>query len=597
MGLKTVISSTTQKVIRHMRNLKILLMLSSLILLPMGADASLKAVSSGGGGVTLPVSVPNGGTGSTTVQTAATTLSNGYPPTLRIPLNLTDDTTFGYAANNLWFYNNQFWLAITTTNAGFADWQIQTSISAPMLDLVSGAQGAYGVFRLRNAYAGFAFQVTRSSDSTTLNIPFGVDGVASWSMVDAFCLGTSCGVSDWYDQSGNGYDLTQATFSSMPEILGGHSGKLRSISFNGVIDGARTLENTALTVSDVSNSSEFIVGRGLQSGNNLGSTMFQLGDPTYKLFAWSDSANNGVKWFCCGSGISLNVGMPAQDQVFYWNVNAGTVSVTQNNKTATSGFSVSSAASTGLRIGSTSIISAPTQYEMLAFVVYQSSLSAANQQLATEALYQATGIQPQMQNVLVLKGDSIMGATTTGATTLTLPMQVALNTQNTVYSYAAPGETLQSVLSTLASYASISKQAGANVQNVFVVFEGTNDLAANDTGANVYGYFQTACTNLHTAGFKCVIASPLPRAGGFTNGQSSNGFETQRQALITLMNAGWTSFADGYIATGSDPIMGLQATASNTAYYVDGIHPTSPLGSSFIAAAFQRGLQPLLQYR
>jgi hypothetical protein len=59
--------------------------------------------------------------------------------------------------------------------------------------------------------SGPLYQVRRSSDNTTLNIsPLSAGGVANASTQDSFCAGTACVITEIFDQSGNGNNLTDA---------------------------------------------------------------------------------------------------------------------------------------------------------------------------------------------------------------------------------------------------------------------------------------------------------------------------------------------------------------------------------------------------
>jgi hypothetical protein len=61
------------------------------------------------------------------------------------------------------------------------------------------------------AYSGPLYQVRRSSDNATLNIsPLSAGGVANAAAQDSFCVGTTCVITEIYDQSGHGNNLTQA---------------------------------------------------------------------------------------------------------------------------------------------------------------------------------------------------------------------------------------------------------------------------------------------------------------------------------------------------------------------------------------------------
>ena len=61
------------------------------------------------------------------------------------------------------------------------------------------------------AYNGSLYQVRRSSDNSTLNIGVvSAGGVANAAAQDSFCSGTACVITEIYDQSGRGNNLTDA---------------------------------------------------------------------------------------------------------------------------------------------------------------------------------------------------------------------------------------------------------------------------------------------------------------------------------------------------------------------------------------------------
>ena len=61
------------------------------------------------------------------------------------------------------------------------------------------------------SYDGPLYQVRRASDNATTNIyPLSAGGVANAATHDSFCAGTTCVITEIYDQSGNGNNLTQA---------------------------------------------------------------------------------------------------------------------------------------------------------------------------------------------------------------------------------------------------------------------------------------------------------------------------------------------------------------------------------------------------
>ena len=78
---------------------------------------------------------------------------------------------------------------------------------------------AYSLRLLSTNYSGNAIQIRRSSDNTTQNIGFTVNGDLDTTTLKSF-VGSSDGfVSIWYDQSGNGNNLFQSTAVYQPKLV------------------------------------------------------------------------------------------------------------------------------------------------------------------------------------------------------------------------------------------------------------------------------------------------------------------------------------------------------------------------------------------
>lgn len=98
---------------------------------------------------------------------------------------------------------------------------------------------AYSTRLLRTAYNGFCLRVRRSLDNAEANVAFNASSkrisansavtiaaagssglsVGATMSFSAFYNGTSCFVTTWYDQSGNGRDAVQNTNNSQPRIV------------------------------------------------------------------------------------------------------------------------------------------------------------------------------------------------------------------------------------------------------------------------------------------------------------------------------------------------------------------------------------------
>ena len=95
--------------------------------------------------------------------------------------------------------------------------------AAPLLlDLYPDAAAAYSLRKLRDDYTGPAIEArkTVTGVSSTQDIGF-VNGELDTVLLLSFANGGDGFVSKWYDQSGNGNDVTQASESAQPKIVSG----------------------------------------------------------------------------------------------------------------------------------------------------------------------------------------------------------------------------------------------------------------------------------------------------------------------------------------------------------------------------------------
>lgn len=164
-----------------------------------------------------------------------------------------------------------------------------------LLNTYTGATSAYSLRKLNTKYAGSAIRVRRSSDNTEQNIGF------SGNSLDVSALTTFVGANNgfivtWYDQSGNGYNMTNSTATQQPTIVSG--GTVLSdaygyyISFDGSNDnliGTTNGVDGILTQGDVSYSIYFV---GLTTGTEQ--TYISQGDAgTNNTLGFSTQATTG----------------------------------------------------------------------------------------------------------------------------------------------------------------------------------------------------------------------------------------------------------------------------------------------------------------
>src|SRR5665647_1129247 len=109
---------------------------------------------------------------------------------------------------------------------------------ALLLDTYTSATVAYGLTKLRAAYAGSCIRVRRSNDDAEADIGF------STNLLDTTALAAHVGANSgyivkWYDQSGNGIDLA-GTSTAQPRIVNSGTvdniGGISAIYFDGSND-------------------------------------------------------------------------------------------------------------------------------------------------------------------------------------------------------------------------------------------------------------------------------------------------------------------------------------------------------------------------
>jgi hypothetical protein len=89
------------------------------------------------------------------------------------------------------------------------------------LDSIPTPGAAYSTRRLRTAYSGPLLRVRRSSDNAEQDISADAAGCGPLDLtaLNTFVGANSAFVKTWYDQSGNGINITQATNANQPRIM------------------------------------------------------------------------------------------------------------------------------------------------------------------------------------------------------------------------------------------------------------------------------------------------------------------------------------------------------------------------------------------
>lgn len=128
---------------------------------------------------------------------------------------------------------------------------------ALLLDALS--RGAvFSLRRLVSTYAGNCVRIRRSSDNTEQDFGF-VDDVVDTAGIATFIGGGNGFAVTWYDQSGNGLDVTQATANAQPQFIAAGLGSKPTLRFDGSNDFLSRASVPAATLVDANQMTLFAV--------------------------------------------------------------------------------------------------------------------------------------------------------------------------------------------------------------------------------------------------------------------------------------------------------------------------------------------------
>lgn len=179
---------------------------------------------------------------------------------------------------------------LTNANTYYDIWP---EFSTGLLDTYSGAAAAYSMRRLSSTYTGACLKVERSSDGTTKDIGFDEAGNLDVLTLLEFVGAGDGRVHTWFDQSGNGQNVSQTNDSLQPLIVS--SGSLIQLNEKPAIEFDGSGQRLASINEIMTGSSLCLIGvmqsdavSGLrmwvdQSGGNYGGALYQ--NTPYDAFA------------------------------------------------------------------------------------------------------------------------------------------------------------------------------------------------------------------------------------------------------------------------------------------------------------------------
>jgi len=186
--------------------------------------------------------------------------------------------------------NTAFYTAVqkyqTTSGRQVGTPVLPSGQTAGLLETYSGAAAAYSLRKLRTGYVGNAIRVRRSSDNTEQDIAFDASGNLDTTSLLAFVGNGNGFVTTWYDQSGNGVNISQSTAANQPQIVNGGSIRLLNNKPSIYFDGSSTYFNSSTqTVLSTGGGGYSIFGTAKPSGTSGSKCLFYIGSAT---------GNNGV---------------------------------------------------------------------------------------------------------------------------------------------------------------------------------------------------------------------------------------------------------------------------------------------------------------
>jgi lysophospholipase L1-like esterase len=467
--------------------------------------------------------------------------------------------------------------------------------SNPAVTITDGSGTGAAVTPMTGFASAPAFDVVRASDSAQATINFRSDGTADYAALDLFCLGTTCRIATWYDQQ-SGFNATQSTAANQPAIVASN-----------VIGNARDIVLDSQLQGTVSNRYLNLPSSVTASSNALSVVMLARARHSYKPMTFVQMlGTTNVNWGFFGTGVpagfvgaSLTIPFksafrPSQTPFvagFDLSSAAGGSDLFGAETDVPYGL-VAGVTEAGGTIGySTTGPAGSGYFELGAMIFYSRPITSPDRSNVRSALYSSFGLQPQARDVFVTDGDSITeGFGSTLHQNYPRQVEPILNHPFRIYDVGIFGDTVVQQAANFPKAAAPLFNWSPNAQNVLSIFAGTNDINGGSTDVQtesaLTAYVQQARA-MAPAGTKVICGTTLPR-NTFSPQQ-----ETYRQNYNAFIRSGGPG-CDAVADFAADPIMGNPSNVTNTAYFVDGTHPTS-LGYSLLAPILAKQANALLQ--
>lgn len=434
----------------------------------------------------------------------------------------------------------------------------------------------YSTTRL-STWNGNCCRIVRASDNSELDIGF-VGNIIDMDAANTFAGGSAITVKTWYDQSGNGYNLTQATIANQPSLSSDAkpvTGGKQPICINGNREtGAlvrKLLSNASLPITQNNFDVLMCVAPSISFQENT-YALHPTGVLTTAIV--TVFGNVGMRMYNNGtlrqSTTAPRLMPPVQPCVIGYRGDAtnSAMSLDANSQTyATPGTSTITGVDVGAYTPTPVNSSLDGRFNIYSLAVFGSSLSAPNRTSSISALGETGGVTSGQANKLVWMGDSRTEGI--GCTLLrNIPHRLynKLSIKPYQVSFALSGQQMSSDDTNFASRYPFVYDAG-RARNILIINGyGINDFGTGSrTALQVQGYFTSICGKARAAGYLIHCSTVLP-ASVITGSK-----ETERVAYNNWMRANWATYADAFTDIDANPNL---ATVNATYYTPDGTHNT-----------------------
>lgn len=468
---------------------------------------------------------------------------------------------------------------------GFTMWQRALLggpgiVPAIVLPIIANLGGFYSVVRL-STWNGNCCRVQRSSDGTQQDIGFR-NNVLDYASALAFANGSTLTVAKWYDQSGNGADLSQATTANQPSLGTAVAWRnIPAISIDGTsqqtasqkwLQTTLTANRNALTVYQVGTFSSY--------GNVV---QYEFTDGTFATKYAQGYTNNAP--FGVNYGSAISSGILGRTNIGVVGVSAsGTngIIVRHHGTEYDNATNPTSQALGGLVIGKS--LSGSTYngaHNLWGFAWYTAAHTSAQMQSIEGVLNTAFSTPSGFTKRLIYGGSSLV--TSAYSVQMQNPPFLGGFTNATdweVFNTAVYGRTLATEFSNRTDYDNLYD--ATKLKNVCIIDAPSNDIAtasyasqaaAITAGQSLYSTTTASfVSNLKTHNITPIVPTIIARQG-FQTG-TGNFYEDARLAYNTAAVAGGVT--NGHAVSDRASDSRLSDPTNMTYFYTDGIHLALP---------------------